>query len=144
MPNKAETFQFIERAYEREKDRLPEEYDKGMKAVLSSTPLFGYFPPRQAKPGEMYPDGVVFTCLSHDIVAHETTHAILDGMHRRFNTASNPDVLALHEGFADIVALMQHFTMRQVLEDQIGRTRGDRDEWGTVPRKPKCTTGRRS
>jgi hypothetical protein len=46
MPTRAETFHFIERAYEREKDRLPEEFDKGMKAVLSSTPLFGYFPPR--------------------------------------------------------------------------------------------------
>jgi hypothetical protein len=67
----------------------------------------------------------VYSCLAHDIVAHETTHAILDGMHRRFSTASNPDVLALHEGFADIVALMQHFTMREVLEDQIAHTRGD-------------------
>ena len=57
----------------------------------------------------------VFTCLSHDIVAHETTHALLDGMHRRFNEPTNPDVLAFHEAFADIVALFQHFTLPEVL-----------------------------
>ena len=67
----------------------------------------------------------MFTCLSHDIVAHETTHAILDGMHRHFGDPTNPDVLAFHEAFADIVALLQHFTMREILEDQIAHSRGD-------------------
>jgi hypothetical protein len=42
----------------------------------------------------------VFTCLSQDIIAHEVTHALLDGMHRRFNEPSNLDVLAFHEAFA--------------------------------------------
>jgi hypothetical protein len=74
------------------------------------------------------PGTKVYTCLSHDIVAHETTHAILDGMHHRFNEATNPDVLAFHEGFADIVALMQHFTIREILENEIGRTRGNLEE----------------
>ena len=41
--------------------------------------LFGYFPSVLANPGENLPGGLVFTCLSHDIVAHETTHAVLDG-----------------------------------------------------------------
>jgi hypothetical protein len=68
---------------------------------------------------------MVFTCLSHDIVAHETTHALLDGMHRRFQEASNPDVLAFHEAFADVVALFQHFSMPDVLRHQIAKTRGD-------------------
>jgi len=87
--------------------------------------LFGYFEASANDPGDHMPGSTVYSCLAHDIVAHETTHAILDGMHRRFSTASNPDVLALHEGFADVVALMQHFTMREVLEDQISLTRGD-------------------
>ena len=67
---------------------------------------------------------MVFTCLSHDIVAHETTHALLDGMHRQF-TSRNPDVLAFHEAFADIVALFQHFSQPEVLRHQIAGTRGD-------------------
>ena len=65
------------------------------------------------------PGSRVYTCLSHDIIAHETTHAILDGMHRRFNEPTNPDVLAFHEAFADIVALMQHFTIPELLESEI-------------------------
>jgi hypothetical protein len=86
---------------------------------------FGYFRAAANDPGDHVPGSTVFTCLSHDIVAHETTHAILDGMHRRFNEPSNVDVLAFHEAFADIVALMQHFTVREILENEIARSRGD-------------------
>lgn len=86
--------------------------------------LFGYFEVSKTNFGNYMPGSKVFTCLSHDIVAHETTHAILDGMQRRFNEPTNPDVLAFHEGFADIVALMQHFTITQILENEIKRTRG--------------------
>lgn len=87
--------------------------------------LFGYFEAGAGDPGDHMPGSRVYSCLSHDIIAHETTHAVLDGMHRRFSEATNPDVLALHEGFADIVALMQHFTIPEVLEREIARTRGD-------------------
>ncbi len=87
--------------------------------------LFGYFPdpgfPGRPRDGAM----MVFTCLSHDIIAHETTHALLDGMHRRFNEPSNPDVLAFHEAFADIVALFQHFSLPDALRHQVAQTRGD-------------------
>jgi hypothetical protein len=87
--------------------------------------LFGYFPASTSDPGENLPGGIVFTCLSHDIVAHETTHALLDGLHPRFIEPTNVDVWALHEAFADIVALFQHFTYPEVLRHQIGRTRGE-------------------
>jgi subtilisin family serine protease len=87
--------------------------------------LFGYFQAAANDPGDHVPGSMVYTCLSHDIVAHETTHAILDGMHRKFETPTNRDVLALHEGFADIVALMQHFTIPEILEHQIRHTRGN-------------------
>lgn len=87
--------------------------------------LFGYFDAPASDPGELMPGSRIYSCLSHDIIAHETTHAILDGMNRRFNEATNIDVFAFHEGFADIVALLQHFTLSEVLENEIARTRGD-------------------
>ena len=86
--------------------------------------LFGYFPASASDPGENLPGGMVFTCLSHDIIAHETTHALLDGLHSRFIEPTNIDAWALHEGFADLVALFQHFTYPEVLRSQIARTRG--------------------
>ncbi len=86
---------------------------------------FGYFEAAIGDPGAQVPETRVYTCLSHDIIAHETTHAILDGMQQRFSEPTNPDVLALHEAFADIVALFQHFTIGEILEREIARTRGD-------------------
>src|SRR5262245_60730867 len=70
--------------------------------------LFGYFPASASAQGTQLPGGLVFTCLSHDIVAHETTHALLDTIRPKYLAASNPDLLAFHEAFADIVALFQH------------------------------------
>ncbi len=77
--------------------------------------------------GGNLPGGLVFTCLSYDIVAHETSHALLDGLHRRYIEATNPDMLAFHEAFSDIVALFQHFTHPEALKHQIARTRGGLD-----------------
>jgi hypothetical protein len=86
--------------------------------------LFGYFPV-ESKDAYNTPGTTVFTCLSHDIIAHEVAHALLDGIHPRFNEPTNPDVHAFHEAFADIVALFSHFSYPQVLRDQIAYTRGD-------------------
>lgn len=87
--------------------------------------LFGYFKAQRPEGAIGADDGNwVFTCLSQDIVAHETTHAILHGVYRRSIDASNVDSLAFHEAFADIVALLQHFSMTGVVEHQITRSRG--------------------
>jgi hypothetical protein len=94
-------------------------YDPVKKALL-----FGYFPARPELAAGM-PGGMTFSCLSHDIIAHETTHAILDGMQRHFLSPGNRDVLAFHEAFADLVALFQHFTYPEILRHQIARARGD-------------------
>jgi len=87
--------------------------------------LFGYFPAVAAAQGAQLPGGLVFTCLSHDIVAHETTHALLDATLPKYLSAVNRDQLAFHEAFADVVALFQHFSFPDVLYHQIAQTRGD-------------------
>ena len=96
-------------------------YHPGKVAVL-----FGYFPAPEGS--DIAAGTTVFTCLSHDVVAHEVTHALLDGLHERFSEPTNVDVLAFHEGFADIVALFQHFANPEVLRDQIAKTRGDLEQ----------------
>ena len=87
--------------------------------------LFGYFRADKKNPGPNLPGQNVFTCLSHDIIAHEMTHALVDRMRYYFREPSNNDVLAFHEGFADIVAIFQHFSFPAILRDHIQETRGD-------------------
>jgi hypothetical protein len=65
----------------------------------------------------------IYTSLSHDIVSHETGHAILDGIAPDLYHAFTPQSLALHEGVADLVALVMAFrndTLRQTVLDQTG------------------------
>ncbi|MBC7912349.1 MAG: peptidase M4 [Pyrinomonadaceae bacterium] len=68
--------------------------------------------------------GTVYACLSHDTVAHEVTHALLDGLRAHFSLPTSPDVLAFHEGFADLVAVFQHFSYEQVVRTAIRKSRG--------------------
>ncbi len=95
-------------------------YSPDKKAVL-----FGYFNSDNSDARDGLPGGIVFGCLSHDIIAHEVTHAIVDGIHRRLLEGSNTDSLAFHEAFADLMAILQHFTLPGVLKSQIAKTRGD-------------------
>jgi hypothetical protein len=85
--------------------------------------LLGYF--QNSKSTELLPSGSIYACLSSDIIAHETTHALLDGMFKQYAVASNKDTFAFHEAFADVVALFQHFTIEEVLVHQITQTKGD-------------------
>ncbi|HEY0545493.1 MAG TPA: hypothetical protein VGC91_08970 [Pyrinomonadaceae bacterium] len=86
--------------------------------------LFGYFAAQATNQGRNLPGQRVFTCLSHDIIAHEVTHAIIDGIRTYFTEATNPDVLAFHEGFADLAALFSHFSHQEALLDTIQKTGG--------------------
>ena len=94
-------------------------YDAKLCAVL-----FGYFRAAKENAGEALPGQTVFTCLSHDIIAHEMTHALIDGQREYLTDATGPDAAALHEAFADIVALFQHFALPEALLDTIHRTGG--------------------
>ncbi|HEX5709142.1 MAG TPA: hypothetical protein VFX96_17705 [Pyrinomonadaceae bacterium] len=95
-------------------------YDRSLLGVL-----FGYFRADKIDPGPNLPGQTVFTCLSHDIIAHEVTHALVDRLRRFFMEPSNHDVSAFHEGFSDIVAIFQHFSFPAILRRVIQETRGD-------------------
>ena len=86
--------------------------------------LFGYFRASTLDPGRNLPGQTVFTCLSHDIIVHEVTHAILDGIRTYFSERTSSEVAAFHEAFADIVALFRHFSHKEALLDTIQKTGG--------------------
>jgi hypothetical protein len=94
-------------------------YDRDLRAIL-----FGYFPASVDDAGVNLPGQTIFTCLSHDIIVHETTHALIDSQRDFFTEPTSVDAPAFHEGFADIVALFQHFSFKEALVEMIQRTGG--------------------
>ncbi len=59
-----------------------------------------------------------FTCLSHDIVSHETGHAILDGIRPYYYEHSSVQTTAFHEFVGDLTAIftaLRHNDLRALL-----------------------------
>ncbi|HQS49349.1 MAG TPA: hypothetical protein PK706_23395 [Xanthobacteraceae bacterium] len=75
------------------------------------------------------PDGQtikeIFTCLSPDIIAHEATHAILDGIAPDLFEASSPQSLALHEAIADLGAVMFAIRTDALRKQALDLSKGD-------------------
>ncbi len=69
-------------------------------------------------------DITVHTSLSRDIVAHETAHAILDGIDPDLYDALDPQSLALHEAIADLVAVLIAFRSPTLPKAVLDKTRG--------------------
>lgn len=74
---------------------------------------FGYFALSDKAPRRAA--NYVYTSLSADIVTHETTHAVLDGLRSELMRPSTPDQPAFHEGFADCVALLSALARQDLL-----------------------------
>lgn len=79
---------------------------------------FGYF----SSPFRRAP---VWTCLSHDIVVHELGHAILDTFRPFYIYSFDQDTPALHESFADLLAMFSALQYQSVVQHLYKETHGD-------------------
>lgn len=78
--------------------------------------LFGWLPAVADLPA-------VYTSLSYDVIAHEVSHAVLDGLRPRYIEPGLPYQRAFHEALADLVALFSVFDLKGVAEHLLDRKR---------------------
>ena len=74
---------------------------------------------------ESNPYKPVYTSLSHDIVCHQTGHAILDGISPDLYNCISPQSLALHEAIADLTALTMALRSDSLRRAVLQQTGGD-------------------
>lgn len=100
---------------------------------LIVVPHAGYLPnafyDRSSKSIQLYyfgpEDHRVYTCLSHDIIAHETGHAILDGIRPFYLEDSSLQTTAFHEFIADMTAILSSLLNNQLRWEVAAQTGGD-------------------
>jgi len=66
-----------------------------------------------------------YTCLSHDIIAHETGHAILDGIRPRYNQLSSVQTGAFHEFIGDLTAILSALFNKDIRDFIVATTKGN-------------------
>jgi hypothetical protein len=72
------------------------------------------------------PSHTVYTCRSFDIVAHETGHAILDGLKPGWLSIGNPPQTGgLHESFGDLTAIFLTLAQLDQCEAIVAQTKAD-------------------
>ncbi len=86
---------------------------------------FGDFVPTLEKDGAAASEQErVYTCRSFDIVAHETAHAVLDGLKPQWLLAdAPPQTGGLHEAFGDLTAIFLTLSQLDLCDAVIAQTR---------------------
>jgi hypothetical protein len=67
----------------------------------------------------------VYTCLSHDIVAHELGHAVLDGLKPYYNEVTSAETAGFHEYIGDAIALTAALNHSSIAVEVAGHGDGD-------------------
>jgi hypothetical protein len=80
------------------------------------------------KPSVPAPAPKIFTCRSLDIVAHETGHAVLDGLKPGWLTSTAPQTGALHESFGDLTAIFVMLSQMDQVEALIAQSKANLHE----------------
>jgi hypothetical protein len=57
------------------------------------------------------------------VLSHEACHALLDGLRNCYTFPSYPDQAGFHEGFADIIALLSVFGLRDIISKLLPETK---------------------
>src|SRR5206468_1201869 len=93
-------------------------YSRSLKALK-----FFFFNKPGDPPG---PPWNIFVCRSLDIVAHETGHAVLDGLKPNWiGAAGPPQTGALHESFGDLTAIFLTLSQMDQVEAVIAQTKAN-------------------
>lgn len=69
--------------------------------------------------------GPVWTCLSHDVIAHELGHAVLDNFRPMLLSAFDADAGALHESIGDLLAMFSALQHEAVVRRLFADSGGD-------------------
>jgi hypothetical protein len=78
------------------------------------------------KPGDPPTAPLILTCRSLDIVAHETGHAVLDGLQPGwFGAGGSPQTGGLHESFGDLTAIFLTLSQMDQVEAVIAQTKAN-------------------
>jgi hypothetical protein len=85
-----------------------------------SLQLFFFTPAGKTKP--------IYACHSQDIIAHETAHAVIDGVAPDLYHSTQPESLAIHESLADLATLIMAFRSRQLAAHVLEHTHGSIEE----------------